>query len=73
MAIVLVMAAIPCAICWFFFFGLYGALGFAIFEGAFIILVRFLVRKYRPEKAGRLDKAMGKPGDDPRQMARFVP
>lgn len=74
MALVLVIVAIPSAVCWVFFFGVYGALAFAVFFAAVMILIRFLTRRRRPgEMDSRLDKAINKSNDDPRTMARWIP
>lgn len=66
----------PLAICWIFFLGkVYGTLVFAS-NLALIAFATWFSRKHRISEADqlrRIDKAMGKPSDDPRQMANFVP
>jgi hypothetical protein len=73
--VILVMVLVPSAFCWVFFFGrFYGAVGIV----SFVLLAgfsrRFLRRKNLSETEimRRIDKAMGKPSDDPRQMARWL-
>jgi hypothetical protein len=43
----------------------------------FLVILGLSLRKRRKvteaEMLDRIDKAMGKPSDDPRQMARYVP
>ena len=74
MWVVLLMAAIPSAICWVFFFGkLYGTLALLLF----FVLVLFRYRVWRrlneAKRAGLVDKLTGNPpSDDPRQMARWM-
>jgi hypothetical protein len=69
------MVAIPTVACWVFFFGkFYGSIAIT----ACFLLAVFMrsLRKRRKvteaEMIRRIDKAMGKPSDDPRQMARFM-
>jgi hypothetical protein len=74
MALILVIVVIPSAVCWYFFFGLFAALAFAVFFGGLFALFRFITRKYRlGEVESRLDNAINKSNDDPRTMARWIP
>ena len=75
MALVFVLALIPTATCCFFFGGLYGLSALIAFFGVSAIL-RWFLRRRRCRSGdidAQIDKARGKPSDDPRQMARFVP
>jgi hypothetical protein len=66
----------PLAICWIFFLGkVYGTLVFAS-NLALVTFATWFSRKNRmseAEQLRRIDKVMGKPSDDPRRMANFVP
>jgi len=75
MAFVFAMALIPTATCCFFFGGFYGLAALAAFFGVSAILGWFLRKRRRHDSDTdcQINKAMGKPSDDPRQMARFVP
>jgi hypothetical protein len=72
--VVSIVAMIPTGVCSIFFFGkVYGSLMMAFFF--FLGLLGWLFRRRRideVEMIRRIDKAMGKPSDDPRQMARWV-
>ncbi len=75
-AVILAMAMVPSAICCIFFFGsLYGTFVFVLCGGVLPIIGWFLKLRQSPvgEVDRQIDNAMGKPSDDPRQMARWVP
>ena len=73
--ILLIMVAVPMAICYIFFFGkLWGPIAIT-FNLLLLPLLVWLLRRRKFSEAEmnrRIDKAMGKPSDDPRQMARFM-
>jgi hypothetical protein len=75
LVVVLIMTAIPCVICWIFFFGkVYGALAILLY--LLLAILAWLFRRRKASEAEmirRIDKALGKPSDDPRHMARWVP
>jgi hypothetical protein len=74
MVLVLILAGVPSAICWFFFFGIYGALGFAVFLAGLTTLSGLLAKRYRSkEPDSRIDRTINNANDDPREMARWVP
>jgi heme O synthase-like polyprenyltransferase len=75
LGIIVIMAGVPSLLCWMFFYGkVYGILGYVI-NFAFVAIVWRFHRKRRikAERMHQIDKAMGKPSDDPRQMARWIP
>ena len=75
MAIALIMAVIPIAFCFFFFGGFYGLIAGAVLFGCSAFLGWSLRRRghLRGETDRQTDTADGQSGDDPRQMARFIP
>lgn len=70
--VVFIMATFPIAIFWIFFFGkIYGTITLAVYLVLMLVLM-WLRRRRRiteSETLRRIDKVMGKPSDDPRQMA----
>jgi len=73
--IVLIMVTVPTAICWIFFFGKpYGTIALIAYFLLMPLLISLLRRRTSTEAESlrRIDKAMGKPSDDPRQMARYL-
>ena len=74
LVVVLIMTAIPCVICWIFVIGkVYSALAILLY--LLYLLLAILAWLFGRRKASeadmirRIDKAMGKPSDDPRHMA----
>lgn len=66
----------PFALCAIFFLGkVYGTVAFTTCLLLMSVLTWFSRKRGLSEakRIRRMDKAMGKPSDDPRQMARFVP
>jgi cbb3-type cytochrome oxidase subunit 3 len=73
--ILLIMISVPIAICWIFFFGrIYGTIALVGYFLLMPVVVWFFRRHKRTEAdmIRRIDQAMGKPSDDPREMARFL-
>lgn len=75
-ALIAIPVATPFALCAILFLGkVYGTVAFT----TCLLLMSVLTWFWRKcglseaEEIRRMDKAMGKPSDDPRQMARFVP
>lgn len=75
--ILLMMVIVPTAICYTFFFGkLWGSVVLTVNLVLLPFLMRLLSRRRKTSEAEsfrRIDKAIGKPSNDPRQMARWVP
>ena len=74
MWVVLSVATIPSAICLVFFFGkLCGTLAFSFFSALVLFGYRLWRRQDEAKRARLVDKLTGNPpGDDPRQMARWM-
>jgi len=74
MCVVLLMAAIPIAVCWIFFFGkLYGTVAFLILMALLLFGSRHWRRLSDARRSRLVDNLSGNPpSDDPRQMARWM-
>ena len=73
--VVFIVATFPIAISWIFFFGkIYGTIALAVYLVLMLVVMwrRRRRRKTESEMLRGIDKVMGKPSHDPRQMAGFM-